>query len=270
MQDRSYLYFRPELNNFPRIALPVYPRATGMFMQPPFKQEVVKKDEKTFVQLFWMTEGSMTLDFSGEEYQLYPGYVIYTMPYEAYTIKVHQEGCCYRWITFDGENAADFMLSFGYPRGSFYAGECPIQHFTNFVEHLLFRTPYSWRKMFCEICSILTAAGGTMDSQDTESNKLYEILIYCREHFADPELNINLIADEFKLNRSTLLRMFREKMNTTPSEYLSLLRLQRALSLLKDPRFTVAEVAGKCGFCDCNYFYRFIKKHTGKRPSQLR
>ena len=270
MQDKSHIYVRPEVTKLPNIALPVYPRSIGMFEQPAFKQEIVKKDEKSMVQFFWMISGSMTVDFSGDKQILYPGYVIYSLPHEAYTINVSSEGCCYRWFTFDGPEAEKFMLSFGYPRSSFYAGDCPIQRFINFEEHLHFRTPYSWRKMFCEICNILTAAGGTMDSQDTENNKLYEILICCRKRFNDPELNINTLADEFKLNRSTLLRIFREKMNTTPSEYLSLLRLQRALSLLNDPRFTIAEIAEKCGFRECNYFYRFIKKNTGKRPSELR
>lgn len=268
--SKDHVYFRPELNSFPPIRLPVYPRSTGLFTPLPGNLEIVKAGEKNFVQVFWVTAGRMKMNFNGRIEFLYPGYVVYSLPQEPYSIEISPDGCQYRWVTFDGPDAAKFMLSFGYPRSAFQAGECPSRHFVNFEEHLMFRTPYSWRRMFCEICNILTIAGGTMDSMDTDNQKLYEILIYCREHFEDSKLNIKTLAEEFKLNRTTLLRIFREKMNTTPSEYLSLLRLQRALSLLHDPRFNIAEIAGKCGFRDCNYFCRFIKQNTGKRPSHLR
>lgn len=270
MQDISHIYFRPELNDYPNIQLPIFPRSIGMFVQPPFKQEIVTKGEKTFVQLFWMVSGSMELDFCGETQKLSQGDVIYTLPLEAYTIRVSGEGCCYRWITFDGPDAEKFMLSFGYPKAAFHAGDCPIQQFVNFEEHLLLRTPYSWRRMFCEICNILTIAGGSLDSPDTGTQKFYEILIFCRDHLADIDLNVNTLSEEFHLNRSTLLRLFREKTNASPSEYLCMLRLQKALSMLNNPRLTINEIAAQCGFNDANYFCRFFKKRTGKRPSQMR
>ena len=162
------------------------------------------------------------------------------------------------------------MLSFGYPRTAFHAGPCPHQNFINFEEHLLVRSPYSWRRMFCEICNILAAAGGTMDAPTFENEKLHEILMICRARFEDPSLNIKTLSGELNLDRTTLLRIFRKKMNISPSEYLSMLRLQRALSLLQNPRLSLSEIAEQSGFRDSNYFCRFIRKNTGKRPSQWR
>ena len=103
-----------------------------------------------------------------------------------------------------------------------------------------------------------------------ENEKLHEILMICRARFGDPSLNIKTLSGELNLDRTTLLRIFRKKMNISPSEYLSMLRLQRALSLLQNPRLSLSEIAEQSGFRDSNYFCRFIRKNTGKRPSQWR
>ena len=124
--------------------------------------------------------------------------------------------------------------------------------------------------MFCEICNILAAAGGSTEESTSENRKLQEILFLCKSRLSDPGLNIKTLAGELKLDRTTLLRIFRRKMNISPSHYLNMLRLQRALSLLQNPRLTLVEVAELSGFRDSNYFCRFIRKNTGKRPSQWR
>ena len=109
-----------------------------------------------------------------------------------------------------------------------------------------------------------------MDAPTFENEKLHEILMICRARFGDPSLNIKTLSGELNLDRTTLLRIFRKKMNISPSEYLSMLRLQRALSLLQNPRLSLSEIAEQSGFRDSNYFCRFIRKNTGKRPSQWR
>ena len=267
---RSTCCFRPELKQYPKIDLPVYPRSTGHFIRMPGNREEVKGGEKNFVQLFWGIRGTPVFEKNGMRHVLFPGYVIYCLPGEPYRIRNRLEECEYRWIAFDGPRAADFMRAFGYPENAFPAGPCPHRNFINFEEDLLLRTPSGWRRMFCEICCILAAAGGSADASAGEKWKLREILALCRSRLADPALNVKTLSDELKLDRTTLLRMFRETMQLTPSYYLSMLRLQRALSLLQNPTLSIAEVAERSGFRDSNYFCRFIKKNTGKRPSQWR
>ncbi len=262
--------FRPELKEYPNIDLPVYPRSLGHFIRMPGNREEVKAGEKTFVQIFWGIRGAPVFEKGGTRHVLLPDHVIYCLPGEPYVIRNRSEECEYRWITFDGPRAEEFMLSFGYPRGAFHAGSCPHRNFLNFEEELLVRPPAAWRRMFCEICCILAAAGGSADDSAGEKWKLREILALCRSRLADPALNVKTLSDELKLDRTTLLRMFRETMQLTPSYYLSMLRLQRALSLLQNPTLSIAEVAERSGFRDSNYFCRFIKKNTGKRPSQWR
>ncbi len=268
--NRSHCYFRPELNRYPDIALPVFPRSIGHFFCSPGIQENVKPGEKNFVQLFWGISGNTEFEIDGTFHIMRPEYVIYRLPDEPYVIRTRSEACEYRWFVFDGPQAADFMMSFQYPRTAFHAGPCPHQNFINFENHLLERSPYSWRRMFCEICNILTAAGGTNEAATFENQTLHKIFQICRSQLANPDLSIKTLADELEIDRTTLLRIFRKKTNSTPSEYLSQLRLQKALSLLQNTRLTLVDIAEQSGFRDVNYFCRFIKKSTGKRPSEWR
>ncbi len=268
--DRSHCYFRPELDHYPEVALPVFPRSVGHFICSPGIREEVAAGQKNFVQLFWGVSGTGEFEMDGQCHLLRPEYVIYRLPNEPYVIRTRAEVCEYRWIIFDGPQAADFMLSFQYPRTSFHAGPCPHQNFINFENHILERSPYSWRRMFCEICNILAAAGGTTDAPTFENRTLHNIFHICRTRLSDPDLSIKTLADELKVDRTTLQRIFRRKMNLTPSEYLGQLRLQKALSLLQKTRLTLGEIAELSGFRDVNYFCRFIRRNTGKRPSEWR
>ncbi len=124
--------------------------------------------------------------------------------------------------------------------------------------------------MFAEICRILAAAGGTNNEPTPENRLVLEVVSICGERYDDPDLNVNSLAEELSVGRSTLLGIFKKKMNLTLSAYLGQVRLQSALSMLKNSMSPLHEIAAAGGFRDVNYFCRFIKKHTGRRPSELR
>jgi AraC-like DNA-binding protein len=47
-------------------------------------------------------------------------------------------------------------------------------------------------------------------------------------------------------------------------------RREAALVMLRDPRATVAEIAGRLGFADPSQFTRAVRRWTGSAPTQLR
>ena len=65
-------------------------------------------------------------------------------------------------------------------------------------------------------------------------------------------------------------RLFHKNYGLTPLEYLNAQRLERAKSLLRNPRLTVAEVAYQSGFRDPGYFARKFRQQTGITPVQFR
>ncbi len=269
-KENEYCIYRPELNSFPAIYLPVFPRSLGYYDRKSGEEEIVPSGSKNFVQIFWSISGESQTSVDGEKFLVHPGDVFYRMPGEEHYFLTSRNGWRYRWITFDGPRAADFMRTYHYPRTPFHAGECPHDIFNSCRDLMLQRTPYCWRMMFAEICRILAAAGGTGAEPTPENSLVQQIILLCKERFMDPDLNVNALSSELNTGRGKLQSVFKQKMNQNLSDYLSQVRLQAALSLLRNSRRPLREIAVKCGFRDLNYFCRFIRKNTGRRPSELR
>lgn len=269
-QSRILVVHRPNPQLLPNIPLPFYPRSIGHFRIAGGETEYVPAGEKPFVQLFWTISGEGRIRVDREEYTVTPCDVFYHLPYEPHDHQALFDGWEYRWVAFDGECAGRHMESYGYPRGSFAAGGCPHDLFIRLELLMQEMTPLCWREMVSVIDAILAKAGGGGEDNSKEGKITAEIIRLCRENFADPELNVNAIADELNLDRSTIRRIFSERMKLTPSEYLSNLRLQHALSLLQQTLLPLSEIARQSGIPEPSYFCRFIRRNIGESPEQFR
>ena len=268
--ESPYCVYRPELDALPGIALPVFPRSSGYVCRKENDPEDVPPGVKNFVQIFWGVSGEGEFEVRGEKCLMRPGDVFYRLPMQPHRLRSRSAQWKYRWVAFDGPGAENFMQSYGYPEIPFHAGPCPHEYFINFKALILQRTPYCWRMMFAEICRILAAAGGTNSEPTFENRIVLEVISICKDRYDDPDLNVNSLAAELSIGRSTLLGIFKKKMNLTLSAYLSQVRLQAALSMLKNTLLPLHGIASECGFRDVNYFCRFIKNNTGRKPSELR
>ena len=56
----------------------------------------------------------------------------------------------------------------------------------------------------------------------------------------------------------------------TPSNYIALLRIQKAKEMLSNTELPIKEVAAACGFEDAYYFSNFFKKQFGISPTSFR
>jgi AraC family transcriptional regulator len=64
-------------------------------------------------------------------------------------------------------------------------------------------------------------------------------------------------------------RMFRRSVGMSPHRYVVHLRLQRAIALVREGRFGLAEIAARTGFADQSHLSRWIRRVHGASPTQL-
>ncbi len=76
-------------------------------------------------------------------------------------------------------------------------------------------------------------------------------------------------ARALNLSVRSLHRSLRDE-ETTFRELLDRLRHERALSFLRDPRYSIAEVAFLLGFSELSSFYRAFRRWTGRTPAEFR
>ncbi len=85
------------------------------------------------------------------------------------------------------------------------------------------------------------------------------------------DITLRDLSEKFNISAEHFSRVFKKETGLGFSEYLSLLRLKKAETMLKcDSKASVSQVAFSCGFNDSNYFCERFKKNYGMSPLKYR
>jgi len=87
--------------------------------------------------------------------------------------------------------------------------------------------------------------------------------------YADP-LDLDAIAREAGYSRFHFVRAFRDTYGSTPRDYLSARRVERARELLRTANLTVTEICFLVGFSSLGSFSARFKREVGLSPSDYR
>lgn len=99
--------------------------------------------------------------------------------------------------------------------------------------------------------------------------KIERIRRYIDDHYAS--VTLQQLADHMQMNTSYLSHYFREKTGQKLFDFITEVRLNAALEMLKtNDRLIVAEVAEKVGYTNAISFSRSFKKKFGVSPSEVR
>ena len=82
------------------------------------------------------------------------------------------------------------------------------------------------------------------------------------------DFTIDALAYELRVSRTTLYNKIKGLTGSNPSDFIRTCRVNRAKNLLREHRYTIAEVADRVGFADQKYFREVFKKHVGMTPSE--
>lgn len=83
------------------------------------------------------------------------------------------------------------------------------------------------------------------------------------------QITIQQLAEAVHLSCGHLSRVFRRTTGMTLEQFLIRQRVELAKRALLDPRFNVAEVAERCGFCNPAYFASVFKKYAKCTPREF-
>lgn len=84
------------------------------------------------------------------------------------------------------------------------------------------------------------------------------------------KLKISDIAAECHYSTAFISRYFKNKSGITVNEYLKILRMKKAESLLLNTEMRIEDVAASVGFTDTNYFISFFSDYYGIPPKKYR
>ena len=92
------------------------------------------------------------------------------------------------------------------------------------------------------------------------------ILQIAEENYQREELSLQDIAGEVNLSIPYLSKLFRKEMGCTFVDYLTDLRIRKAIELLHDDSMKMYEIAERVGYASQHYFSNVFKKKMGISP----
>ncbi len=106
----------------------------------------------------------------------------------------------------------------------------------------------------------------------TVSAIVARLMRHIESYYDDPELTLQGVADVFQMSPSYLTRLMRQELDMSFVDYLTEVRLNRAIELMTGEATEVKlyEIAAAVGYTSQHYFSRVFKKKMGVAPLEYK
>lgn len=106
------------------------------------------------------------------------------------------------------------------------------------------------------------------DSSPVDDSKIMELALeYIHENYTK-DISLYDVSKHVYLSYRYFSGIFAKHIDVGFVKYISSLRIEEAIKLLKTGKYSVKEISDKVGFRNCNYFIKIFKQSTGVTPKQ--
>ena len=99
---------------------------------------------------------------------------------------------------------------------------------------------------------------------------IQETIVFIEKNIDDESLNPIAVCEHLNMSKTIFYDRLKKTTGKTPSEFIKIIRLEYASSLLKSTQFTTSEIIFKSGFSSRSYFYREFAKHFNMSPNEFK
>ena len=121
--------------------------------------------------------------------------------------------------------------------------------------------------LFYEILFELDKPVGNYIPKD-KYEKIAKGIEYLNTHYLDQNIDYFMPAHESGISYTYFKKLFVQKFEITPVQYITKLKIERACELLSTKLYSITEIAKICGFDTVYYFSSVFKKHMGTSPTK--
>ena len=102
-----------------------------------------------------------------------------------------------------------------------------------------------------------------------ENDFLNKITKIIEENLSNEQFGVSELAQETGMSRSNLLRKVKKISKLSVSQFISQVRLKKAMDMLKETSFNVSEVSFRVGFSSTSYFIKCFRDYYGYPPGEV-
>ncbi len=104
---------------------------------------------------------------------------------------------------------------------------------------------------------------------EAKHQDIINIQYYIDEHYLE-DIGLSQLAKQFYVSPAYLSRLFKEIIGYNLLDYIILLRLSKAKTLLKNTQLSITKLSSESGFHNVSHFIRTFKKENSMTPIQFR
>jgi len=93
---------------------------------------------------------------------------------------------------------------------------------------------------------------------------------HVKSHYHDSDLNLDTISQMLHISPSYFSRMFKKESGMTFIQFLTEVRMEKAMEYILETDLKNFEIAEKIGYAEANYFSYSFKKFYGQSPTAMR
>lgn len=136
------------------------------------------------------------------------------------------------------------------------------------IEERLDKFKREFQKM--DIYSFIKEYEGIIGMLETSADHKYSgkvryIKAFIEQHYSR-DISLGDVADDLGMNAIYLSQLFKRETGSTFSAYLTRVRINHAIRLLRTGEYKIYEVSEMVGYQTVQYFSKVFKKETGKNP----
>ena len=105
--------------------------------------------------------------------------------------------------------------------------------------------------------------------QQHYSKIIVQVIQYIYQHYSNPDLTLQAIADEVHLSVGYLCVLFKKETGNTLNNFITEVRINQAKKLLEDKKAKVYEISSAVGFQSSQYFSQVFYKQVGIYPNEF-
>ena len=226
------------------------------------------------LELYVLIEGDVSFAVEGTTYNLIPGDAIITKPNEMHNCilnsrSVHRHLCF--WFDAKCSFVFEDFLKHDFGRNNLIRPSVEVQGRLLEIYDLLVKSENDTHAQFYSTLEMLGILRKFIHSEappKAQVTTFERILLDININFKTIK-NLDYFSFHYFISPSTLNRMFKKHLNTTPKHYLEMKKLAYSRKLLKEGK-TVNEACAESGFSTPSNFIRLFKSRFSITPKEYR
>jgi len=228
------------------------------------------------VEIVCPTSGDLSMTISGKQYNLMPGDIAVVFPSIPHSYDTVSEDIQGLTLIFLPDTISEFSRTFRtmVPSAPILLKRDKAPELNVVIRNLMKlstqeSSPLQLGYLHLFLAYLFTCITLQPIEKHVQSNLSYQVLHYISEHFTEP-LSLENTAHALGISRIHLSHIFSQQLHINFRQYINTLRIDRACFLLRDPGYSISQIAYLCGYGNPRTFHRAFLTQCGMPPNQYR